>query len=106
MIRADSRAMFYIQPREICVMSSEDIKSAKRLYKGDTEAEMLQNMAKAYGCRLIYKYANDHGDKITRTDYKVIMAPGDAMEQAFFNSPYVHNMVLVYKDGNIVNEKG
>jgi hypothetical protein len=86
-------------------MSSIDIKTAQAQFKGATEAEMLSAMAQAYGCRLIYKYANDYGDKVTPTDYKVIMAPGDAQEQALFTSPYVHNLVLVYRDGRIVNEK-
>jgi hypothetical protein len=86
-------------------MSSIDIKTAKSLYKGGTEAEMLTNMVKAYGCRLIYKYANDYGDKVTHTDYKVIMASGDTQEQGLFNSPYVHNVILVYRDGAIVNER-
>jgi hypothetical protein len=86
-------------------MSSIDIKTAKSQYKGGTEAEMLHNMAKAYGCRLIYKYANDFGNKITHTDYKVIMAPGDDYEKAFLKSPYVNNVVLVYREGNIVSEK-
>jgi hypothetical protein len=86
-------------------MSSIDIKTAKSLYKGETEADMLSNMAKAHGCRLIYKCANDYGDKVTHTDYKVIMAPGDAQEQALLNSPLVHNVILVYRDGTIVNER-
>jgi hypothetical protein len=86
-------------------MSSVDIRTAQSLYKGATEAEMLLNMAQAYGCRRIYKYANDFGDKVTHTDYKIVMSPGDAQEQALFNSPYVHNLVLVYRDGKIVNEK-
>jgi len=86
-------------------MSSIDIKTARSAYKGVTEAEMLNNMAKKWGCSLIYKYANDFGDKVTPTDYKVIIKSGDMQEQAFLNSPLVHNIVLVYKDGNIVNEK-
>jgi hypothetical protein len=86
-------------------MSSIDMKTAKLLYRGDTEAEMLYNMAKAHGCRLIYKYANDYGDRVTHTDYKVIMAPGDAQEQALLNTPLVHNVILVYRDGTIVNER-
>ncbi len=86
-------------------MSSIDIQTAQSLYKGATEAETLAAMAQAHGCRLIYKYANDYGDKVTHTDYKVIMASGDAQEQALFSSPYVHNLVRVYRDGNIVNEK-
>lgn len=86
-------------------MSSIDVATARRAYKGTTEAEMLCNMAKAHGCRLIYKYANDFGDKRTHTDYKIIMMPGDWMEQAFLNAPNGHNIVLVYKDGSIVNER-
>jgi hypothetical protein len=86
-------------------MSSIDIKTAKLLYKGETEDDMLANMAKAHGCRLIYKYANDYGDKVTHTDYKIIMAPGDVQEQALLNTPLVHNVILVYRDGTIVNER-
>lgn len=86
-------------------MSSVDIKTAQAQFNGATEAEMLAAMAQAYGCRLIYKYANDYGDRLTHTDYKVIMSPGDAQEQAMLTSPYVHNLVLVYRDGRIVNEK-
>jgi hypothetical protein len=86
-------------------MSSIDIKTAKSLYKGETEADMLLNMAKAESCRLIYKYANDYGDKVTYTDYKIIMVPGDPQEQALLNSPLVHNLTLVYRDGIVVNEK-
>ena len=85
-------------------MSSIEIKNARKTYKGTTEAETLCNMAKAWGCRLIYKYANDFGDKRTHTNYKVIMQPGDAQEQALLNSPEVHNIVLVYRDGSIVSE--
>jgi hypothetical protein len=85
-------------------MSSIDIRTAQATYKAGTETEMLQKMAKAHGCRLIYKYANDYGDKVTHTDYKVIMAQGDAQEQAFLNSPLIHNAVLVYLNGSIVNE--
>ena len=85
-------------------MSSIDIKTAQQTYKAETEYEMLQKMAQAYGCRLIYKYANHYGDKLIPTDYKIIMVPGDAQEQAFLNSPLIHNAVLIYQDGNIVNE--
>jgi hypothetical protein len=85
-------------------MSSVDINTAKLAYKGETEADLLFNMAKAFGCRRIYKYANDFGDKITHTDYKIVMAPGDAQEQALFTSHLVHNVVLVFRDGRIVNE--
>ena len=86
-------------------MSSIDINTAKTKYQGETESEMLSNMAKAYGCRLIYKYANDFGDKVTHTDYKIIMVPGDDQEQALLSSPYIHNLVLVYRDGLILNEQ-
>lgn len=85
-------------------MSSIDIETARATWTAETEPEMLQKMAKAHGCRLIYKYANDYGNKVTPTDYKVIMNPGDAHEQGFLNSPLVHNAVLVYRDGSIVNE--
>ena len=48
-------------------------------------------MAKSTGCRLIYKYANDFGDKVEFTDYMAIMAPGDAQDQGLIDSPFVHN---------------
>lgn len=85
-------------------MTSITIENAQATYKGTTEAELLINMAKAWGCRLIYKYAHGFGDKITPTDYKIVMAPGDAQEQALLNSPYVYNLVLIYKDGKVVYE--
>ena len=80
---------------------SISIAAAKRSYGGATEEETLDNMAKATGCRRIYKYANDFGDKKTHTDYKRISRPGDPQETALFNSPFVHNVVLVYDDGKI-----
>jgi hypothetical protein len=86
-------------------MSSIDIRTAKLTFKGGTESETLQAMAKAYGCRLIYKYANDFGDKVTPTDYKVVMAPGDAQDRALFSSPYAHHIVLVYQDGKVLDQK-
>jgi len=81
------------------------IKTARSLYKGETEAEMLSEMAKATGCRLIYKYANDFGDKITYTDYMAVMTPGDAQEQGLIDSPFIHNLTLAFRDGEMVNEK-
>ena len=80
---------------------SISIGAAKNTYGGATEEETLENMAKACGCRRIYKYANDFGDKRTHTDYKRIPYPGHPQETALFNSPYVHNVVLVYDDGKI-----
>ena len=65
---------------------------------------MLSEMAKSTGCRLIYKYANDFGDKVTHTDYVAIMMPGDAQEEGLTDSPFVHNLTLVYRDGELVNE--
>ena len=62
-------------------------------------------MAKSTGCRLIYKYANDFGDKTTHTDYMAVMAPGDSQEQGLIDSPFVHNLTLVFRDGEMVNEK-
>jgi len=82
-----------------------DIKTARSLYKGETEAELLTEMAKATNCQLIYKYANDFGDKVTHTDYMVIMTPGDAQELGLINSPFVHNLTLVFREGVIINEK-
>jgi hypothetical protein len=75
------------------------IKAARDSYGGATEAETLENMAKATGSRRIYKYANDFGDKKTHTDYKRIPYAGHPQETAMFNSPYVHNVLLVYEDG-------
>jgi hypothetical protein len=86
-------------------VSSVSMGTARELYGAEDEAGMLQNMAAAYGCRLIYKYANDFGDKVTHTDYKVVMAPGDDQDQGLRRSPYIHNLVLVYRDGEMVSEK-
>lgn len=89
-------------------MSSIDIKTAKNKYGtgSETEDEMLSKMAKEYRCHLIYKFANDYGDKTTHTDYEIIMTPGDEQEQALFDSSLVHNLVLVYeKDEKKVSKK-
>ena len=83
-------------------MSSISIRSAKSVYGGETEEETIRNIAKA-GARRIYKYANDFGDQITHTDYKQISNPGDLQEVALLNSPHVHNVVLVYDDGKVMN---
>ncbi len=74
------------------------------MYKGETEAELLVEMARATGCRLIYIYANDFGDKVTHTDYVAIMSPGDAQEEGLNDSPFVHNLTLVYRNGELVKE--
>jgi len=81
---------------------SISIAAAKNLYGGESEEKTLENIAKSCGCRRIYKYANDFGDKKTHTDYKRISYPGDPQETALFNSPYVHNVVLVYDDGKLM----
>ncbi len=86
-------------------MSSIDVETAKNLYKGETEEELIMNMAKAQGCSRIYKYANDYGDKVTFTDFKIIMFAGSDQERALMSSPYVHNLTLVYSDGKVVNKK-
>ena len=83
-------------------MSSISISSAKSVYGGATEDEVLRNMAKT-GYRRIYKYANDFGDKVTPTDYKMIPAPGHPQEQALLSSPHVHNVKLVYDNGTVMN---
>jgi hypothetical protein len=82
---------------------SISIKQARATWGGKTEAETLSNLAKASGSHRIYRYANDYGDKVTPTDYKRIRSPGDPQERALFSSPYVHNIVLVYDDGKIMN---
>lgn len=78
------------------------IETAKMVYGGATEKETLENMAKEVGCRRIYKYANDFGDKKTHTDYKRIPYPGHPQETALLNSDGVHNVVLVYDDGKVI----
>ncbi len=85
---------------------SISIDAARTSYGGQTEEETLENMAKACGCRRIYKYANDYGDRKTHTDYKRIPYPGHPQEVALVNSPYVHNVVLVYEDGKITLNDG
>jgi hypothetical protein len=82
---------------------SISIKSAKEMYGGLTEEETIRNLAQSGPYRRIYKYANDYHDKITHTDYKRISYPGDPQEAALFASPYVHNVVLVYDDGEVIN---
>lgn len=85
-------------------MSSFSLESAKRTYGGNTEAETLTNMARASGCRRIYKYANDFGDKKTHTDYKQIPYAGAPQETELLNSPHVHNVVLAYDDGKVLTK--
>ena len=82
-------------------MSSMGIARAKEMHGGTTEAETLENLAKATGCRRIYKYANAYGNKITHTDYVLVEAPGSAKEAEIQSSSHVHNLVLVYDDGVI-----
>lgn len=85
-------------------MSSIRIDQAKRMYGGETEEETLRNLAKAHGCRRIYKYAADYGDKKTHTDYKVVQEAGDIDEQNLFRAAArrsLHNVVLVYDDGRV-----
>ena len=82
-------------------MSTISIASAINHYGGDTEGETLRRMADACGCKRIYKYANDFGDCVIPTDYKRIFC--DLDEKDMFTSPFVHNPVLVYDDGRILN---
>ena len=82
---------------------SISIKTAKHMYGGATEEETIRNMVKEGGYRRIYKYANESGDKVTHTDYKRIAYRGDPQEGALFTSPLVHNVVLVYDDGKMMN---
>jgi hypothetical protein len=82
---------------------SISISQAKEMYGGTTEAQTLRNMAEQGGYCRIYKYANDYGDRKTHTDYKRVKSPNGAEEADFFNSPYVHNHVLVYDNGKVLN---
>lgn len=84
-------------------MSSISIREAQRVYGGTTEGETVRMMAIVGGYSKVYKYANAYGDKKTHTDYKRIERPGDTVEQSFFASPYVYNIVLVYDKGQLVN---
>ncbi len=79
------------------------IEDAKRQYNGATEEETIRKMAKLGGYGRIYKYANDFGDKVSHTDYKRIPHAGHQQEDALFASPYVHNVLLVYDDGKVMN---
>jgi len=85
-------------------MSSIDIKTATKTYGGSTEEEIVMNMAQKIGCYRIYKYANDFGDKKSHTDFKYIMNQQDPQEAALLRSPMVHNVVLVYDQGKIINK--
>lgn len=82
---------------------SISISQANSMYGGATESETLRNMAESGGYRRIYRYANHYGDQQTHTDYKRITSPNGPEEADFFNSPYVHNYVLVYDDGEVLN---
>jgi len=82
---------------------SISIKNAQKLYGGATEEETIRKLAESDGYRRIYKYADNFGDKVTHTDYKRITYAGHPQEQALFSSPYVHNVVLVYDEGKVMN---
>lgn len=82
-------------------MSSVSIKSAKDRYGGTTEAETIANLARAHQAYRVYKYANDYGDRVTHTDYKLVAS--DADEAALRSSNLVHNVVLVYDRGKALN---
>jgi hypothetical protein len=82
-------------------MSSISISRAKEVYGGSTERETITNMARKTGCYRIYKYANEFGNKVTHTDYKRISSESD--EKALLSSDWVHNVVLVYDRGNVLN---
>ncbi len=67
---------------------------------GETEELAIAAYAKKWGVRRMYKAANDFGDKITHTNYVSVKTPQD--EIALFSSPRVHNVVLVFDDGEHV----
>jgi hypothetical protein len=78
-------------------MSSFDISFVEQQYEGANESEKLEKFARSGGYERIYKYKNTEGGEYT--NYKVISSAGDAQEQAMFQSPYVHDPVLVYEMG-------
>jgi len=80
-------------------MSTVSIDTAKRRYGGKTEAETLQNMARAIGCSKIFKYKSLGSD--VYDNYKRIETPSD--ELGLFTSPYVIDPVLVYDKGKFLN---
>jgi len=80
-------------------MSSISIESANATYGGESEEDTIKNMAEACNCQLIYKYANEYGDRRTHTDYFRVEKPGDEAELQ--SSRHVHKVVLVYDNGMI-----
>lgn len=76
-------------------MSSFDISFVDGQYEGTSEAEKLEKFANSGGYWRIYKYKNSAGGDYT--NYKVIAYDGDPQEQGMFQSPYVHDPVLVYE---------
>ncbi|MGH2740866.1 MAG: hypothetical protein ACRDH6_10355 [Actinomycetota bacterium] len=76
-------------------MSSFDISFVDSQYEGGSEEEKLERFASEAGYWRIYKYKGSEGGDYT--NYKAISHPGDPQEQAMFQSPYVHDPVLVYE---------
>lgn len=78
-------------------MSSYDISFVESQYEGADEAERLQKFGSEIGAWRIYKYKNSEGGDYS--NYKVIYADANAAanEQGMFQSPYVHDPVLVYE---------
>lgn len=67
---------------------------------GETEELAITAYAKKWGIRRMYKVANDFGDKVTHTNFFSVKTPQE--EFGLFSSPYVHNIVLVFDDGEHV----
>jgi hypothetical protein len=76
-------------------MSSFDISFVESQYEGADETERLEKFAAAGGYWRIYRYKSSAGGEYT--NYKAISGPSDPAEQAMFQSPYVHDPVLVYE---------
>ena len=68
------------------------------LIKDKPKDEIYRQLVKDTGCYRIYKYANIHSDKpkhkTDHTHYKLIGSK--AVEEEFFQSPNVHNPIMVY----------
>ncbi len=69
---------------------------------GDSEPEAIAAYAAKWGVRRMYKLANDYGDRETHTNYYSVKDSNE--EISLFKSPLVHNVVLVFDNGEHVNQ--
>jgi len=81
-------------------MSSISIQAATAVYGGETLEETVRRMAAATGCKRIYIYANDYGDRLAHTDFFRVERPGD--EERVHSSATVHRLELVFDNGTFL----